>query len=145
MKLACLKTEQETCLSFPLFVILKKCVLVFKRNGRRDRATFKTEKRAQNGEGRESWTHLLPRTHRMYSYIWKNFLWKKKSLKTGWVTPTQLANERRCTSNEAGVIAAGKFLECFTSKDEQEFLWIRQHCGPRKGVVWIQHGRCGLR
>ena len=57
----------------------KKCVLVFKRNGRRDRATFKTEKRAQNGEERESWTHLLPRTHRMYSYIWKNFLWKKKA------------------------------------------------------------------
>lgn len=46
---------------------------------------------------------------------------KKKSLKTGWVTPTQLGNERRCTSDEAAVTAAGKCLECFTSKGDRNF------------------------
>jgi len=111
----------------------KKCVLVSKRNGWRDRATFKTEKWAQDGDGRESWMRLLPRTHWTYSYIWKNFLW---------VTPTQLANERRCTWNEAGVTAAGKCLECFTSKDEQEFPGYdstvdqeRELCGSNTGTV----------
>lgn len=58
------------------------------------------------------------------------------------MTPTQLANERRCTWNEAGVTAAGKCLECFTSKDEQEFPGYdstvdqeRELCGSNTGTV----------
>lgn len=50
----------------------------------------------QDGDIRVSWTHVLSQTHHIDSCIWAIFFWKekKKNLKTVWVTPTHLAEER---------------------------------------------------
>lgn len=71
----------------------------------------KRKKGVQHGSVRESWTHLLPQTHRMYSYPWNNFLWIKKP--QNWLTDSYAAGRGEETHIEAGATAAGKMPGVF--------------------------------
>ena len=55
----------------------------------------------RDGDVRISWAHLLPWTHRSYSYICNNFFWKKKTktkTKTVRATSSHQTNERELTT-----------------------------------------------
>ena len=62
-----------------------------------------TEGLVRDGDVRISWAHLLPWTHRSYSYIQNNFFWKKTKqnktkTKTVRATSSHQTNERELTT-----------------------------------------------